>query len=67
MPDPEDRRAKRVVFTARGKQSMLQGLQHLQSLEPELLAVLGDRKLRSFRGALLLLHDNLLARPEGPD
>ena len=59
LPDPEDRRAKRVVFTSAGRQSMLDGLNHLKSLEGELREVLGEPLLRSFRKALLLLHDHL--------
>lgn len=61
VPDPRDGRAKRVVFTAAGRTSILQGLNHLKSLEPELARVLGVRRLKSLRESLLLLHDHLLA------
>lgn len=59
IPDPEDGRAKRVVFTPAGRQSILDGLNHLKSLEGELKDVLGEPLFRSFRKALLLLHDDL--------
>lgn len=59
VPDPTDGRAKRVVFTAAGKESILQGLKHLKSLEPELARVLGARRLKSLQESLLLLHDHL--------
>jgi DNA-binding MarR family transcriptional regulator len=59
LPDLEDGRAKRVAFTSAGRRSMLDGLNHLKSLEGELSEVLGEPLLRSFRKALLLLHDHL--------
>ncbi len=60
VPDPGDGRAKRVIFTPEGKESMLQGLAHLKSLEPELARVLGVRRLGSLRECLLRLHDHLV-------
>ncbi len=65
IPDLEDGRAKRVAFTSAGRQSMLDGLNHLKSFEGELREVLGEPLLRSFRKALLLLHDHL-EPPETP-
>lgn len=57
VPDPEDGRAKRVVFTENGRESMLRGLKHLIAMEPRIRQVLGPRLLKSFREALLLLLD----------
>jgi len=59
LPDPDDGRAKRVAFTPAGRQSILDGLNHLKSLEGELSEILGEPLLRAFRKALLLLHDHL--------
>ena len=59
VPDPEDARAKRVIFTAAGRQGMLSGLAHLSSLEPQLEEILGKRLLAKLREALLKLHDHL--------
>lgn len=60
VQDPNDGRAKRVVFTAAGKTSILRGLEHLKSLEPQLARILGREHLKSFRANLLLLHDHLV-------
>jgi DNA-binding MarR family transcriptional regulator len=59
IPDREDKRAKRVVFTVEGKRSIIDGLAHLESLEPALEEILGERLMQSFRKALLMLHDHL--------
>lgn len=59
VPDPEDGRAKRVVFTPAGRKSMLDGLEHLKALEDELALVVGKRPMAALRKALLLLHDHL--------
>jgi DNA-binding MarR family transcriptional regulator len=61
VPDPSDGRAKRVIFTVEGKNSILQGLKHLKSLEPNLAGILGVRRLKSFQECLILLHDHLVA------
>jgi hypothetical protein len=55
-------RAKRVVFTVEGKESIVKGLEHLKSLEPELANIVGQRRLKSLHETLLTLHDNLVAR-----
>jgi DNA-binding MarR family transcriptional regulator len=62
VPDPGDGRAKRVVFTVEGKESIVKGLEHLKSLEPELANIVGQRRLKSLHETLLTLHDNLVAR-----
>ncbi len=58
-PDPDDGRAKRVVFTERGLQSILEGLDHLRRIEAELTKAIGEDTMASLRAALLVLHDHL--------
>ncbi len=41
-PDPDDGRAKRVVFTDQGRNGLLEGLAILRGLEAELRAEIGD-------------------------
>lgn len=55
VPDPNDRRAKLVRFSARGKQQLLDGLALLRDMERELEAALGARALRSLRSTLARL------------
>jgi DNA-binding MarR family transcriptional regulator len=52
MPDPEDRRAKRIVFTPRGRKGLLEGLTILAELECELSDVVGERHMGQLRVAL---------------
>jgi DNA-binding MarR family transcriptional regulator len=59
VPDPNDQRAKRVIFTNAGKTSILEGLQHLKSLEPELNRALGREVVESLHSSLLALHGYL--------
>lgn len=42
-PDPEDGRAKLVLFTAKGRRGLLEGLSLLQEMEAELAQVIGRR------------------------
>ncbi len=58
-PDPDDGRAKRVVFTERGLASILEGLAHLRRVEAELRAAIGEDAMASLREGLLALHDHL--------
>lgn len=60
VADPDDGRAKRVVFTDQGKSSMLDGLRHLKNVEDQLAHELGTDLIESLRGSLLVLHDHLL-------
>lgn len=53
VPDPEDGRAKRVCFTARGRASLLDGLSVLGALETDLAEVLGKAELTRLRRLLL--------------
>jgi DNA-binding MarR family transcriptional regulator len=59
QPDPDDGRAKRVVFTERGLRSILDGLAHLRRVEAELAEAIGEDTMASLRAALLSLHDHL--------
>lgn len=59
QPDPEDRRAKRVVWTEHGRAAMMNGLAHLRAIEQELEQAVGDEHWQRLREALLRLHDHL--------
>jgi len=51
-PDPDDRRAKRIVLTDRGRESVAAALDTIATLEAELEALLGADRLAE-------LHDTL--------
>ena len=57
--DPDDARARRVVFTPRGRQAMLEGLVTLRELEEELSRSIGKALMQALREALLAIHDRL--------
>jgi DNA-binding MarR family transcriptional regulator len=59
VPDPEDARAKRVVFTERGRRGLLEGLLVLRTLEEELTERIGNDSMTALRTALLAIHDEL--------
>jgi DNA-binding MarR family transcriptional regulator len=59
MPDPDDARARRVVFTELGRQGLLEGLAVLRTMEEELAAAIGEERMRDLRTALLSIHDRL--------
>lgn len=46
IPDPHDRRAKRVRFTPAGQRSVFQGLALLRRIEEELAEKLGKKRMR---------------------
>lgn len=54
-PDPDDARAKRVVFTPRGRAGILEGLALLSTMEAELAAEIGDKPMADLRRALLAI------------
>ena len=60
-PDPEDARARRVVFTERGRAALLDGLRVLSNLEAEFAKQIGADHMANLREALLLLLDHLEA------
>jgi len=58
-PDPDDARARRVVFTARGREGLLDGLAVLRGLERELAQAVGAKRMQALREGLLAVHDHL--------
>lgn len=65
-PDPTDRRAKRIRLTRKGKRSAHGGLEIVVELDKDLETVLGARRMRSLRSALLEILDSPpLARDDG--
>ncbi|HWV38681.1 MAG TPA: MarR family transcriptional regulator [Vulgatibacter sp.] len=55
VPDPRDRRAKLVRFTAKGRKGLLAGLAVLMEKEAEVAARLGERQMESLGRTLRLL------------
>lgn len=64
--DPDDARAKRVVFTARGRQGILEGLALLRAMEAELAAEVGERRMEELRRALVAVLA-VIERPSADD
>ena len=63
VPDPSDARAKLVRFTPEGARAILYGLTVLRTLEAEMEAHIGKRKMHDLRGAL----DAMLAALEASE
>jgi len=63
--DPDDARARRVVFTKRGRESIFEGLAVLGELEHELETLVGEVQMKHLRSALLKIHDHLVPPPSG--
>jgi DNA-binding MarR family transcriptional regulator len=59
VPDPEDARAKRVLFIERGRAGLLEGLAVLRALEDELHTRVGVKAMAALRSALLAIHEEL--------
>lgn len=57
LPDPEDGRAWRVVFTDKGRQSLIQGLGLLRQLEGEVGRDLGEERMTRLSEDLSALLD----------
>jgi DNA-binding MarR family transcriptional regulator len=53
VDDPQDRRAKLIRFSRRGRRGLLEGLAVLGELESELAASLGERRLKDLHRTLL--------------
>jgi DNA-binding MarR family transcriptional regulator len=68
IPDPADRRARRVVATKRGTQLLVTLDQRLRAAETHLLAPLGDDARDAFRSQVRLLATqlNVLDPPDNP-
>ena len=58
-PDPDDRRAKRVVFTNEGRAMMLFGLSVLRSIDDAMLIGLSPSRQKRFREDLLTITGTL--------
>ncbi len=52
-PDPTDRRAKRIVLTAKGRKAVAAGEVAVQGLEADLVEILGERGAQQLRRQLL--------------
>jgi DNA-binding MarR family transcriptional regulator len=65
--DPDDARARRVLFTERGRAGFFQGLSVLRELEREVEGWVGERRMKQLRAALLAIHDRLLDDDEAID
>ncbi len=52
QPDPDDGRAKRICFSAKGRDAILQGLTVLGEVETELKDSIGQRHMRNLHQAL---------------
>lgn len=52
QPDPDDGRAKRVCFSAKGRDAILKGLMVLGEVETELEESIGQRHMRNLHQAL---------------
>ncbi|MEO1334258.1 MAG: MarR family transcriptional regulator [Myxococcota bacterium] len=59
-PDPDDRRAKRVVFTDRGRTFMLEGLAILRSVEEDVLTSMPPENRARLRDDLARIIEVLL-------
>jgi DNA-binding MarR family transcriptional regulator len=64
VADPDDKRARRVRFTARGMQAMQHGLSVLAGLEAELVARLGKSRAAALLAGLEIVVAALDAGPE---
>jgi DNA-binding MarR family transcriptional regulator len=64
--DPDDGRAKRVTFSARGLRAMQDGLAALGAVEAELAAVVGPKQMRALHAILDAIVIALEAAPPVP-
>jgi DNA-binding MarR family transcriptional regulator len=54
-PDPDDARARRVVFTRLGREGLLEGLALLREMEADLARSVGDESMVALRRALVAI------------
>jgi DNA-binding MarR family transcriptional regulator len=59
VPDPEDARARRVIFTKQGREGFFEGLAVLQALEQELASAIGGKNMQQLRRALVAILEQL--------
>ena len=59
IPDPDDGRARRVVFTDRGRAGMLAGIGHLDAVSRDVAQVIGEEPMEALHRSLVLLLDHL--------
>lgn len=52
-PDPDDRRAKRIVLTDRGRAAVVAGQETIARIEAELRAAIGGRRMDQLHATLL--------------
>jgi DNA-binding MarR family transcriptional regulator len=62
--DPEDKRAKRVRYTRRGTEALLDGLRVLREIEAELTTELGEEAMRTLHGLLVRLLQIVDSKPD---
>jgi DNA-binding MarR family transcriptional regulator len=55
VPDPDDARARRVVFTKLGREGFFEGLAVLRGLEQELAASIGPKNMEQMRCTLIAI------------
>ena len=55
VADPEDQRARRVVFTERGRRGLTDGLDVLNAIEKELRGAVGEKHVDSLRNSLIAI------------
>jgi DNA-binding MarR family transcriptional regulator len=63
VADPDDQRARRVIFTDRGKRGLLDGLEILTSLEQDLRVAIGTERVDGLRESLVAILAMLEATP----
>jgi DNA-binding MarR family transcriptional regulator len=51
-PDPDDRRAKRIVLTRRGRRAVAAGQETIAQMEADLRAAIGDKRLEALHAVL---------------
>jgi DNA-binding MarR family transcriptional regulator len=59
VADADDARARRVVFTKRGRAGFFEGLALLREMEQELAAAVGAQRMRQLRAALLAILEHV--------
>ena len=64
-PDPSDKRANRVVWTARGKEGLMHGVGVLTEMERELAAGVGEATMDQLRVGLWAVLETLERPAEG--